>query len=81
MEVDRLPPFVTGYNVAQFMGNFGQILEVSEVRNYEESIRLSKRLYENQGDILEERLKGLQYTRTLESLNRQKISLFNKLMG
>ncbi len=52
------------------MMKFGDVIEVSEVRNYEESIRLSKKLYENQGDILEERLKGFAYTRELHALDR-----------
>jgi hypothetical protein len=40
------------------MRHFGEIVEISEVRNYEECIRLSKQIYENQAQILEERFAG-----------------------
>jgi hypothetical protein len=50
------------------MRHFGEIVEISEVRNYEECIRLSKQIYENQAQILEERFAGKSNSSHMQNL-------------
>lgn len=61
------------------MGKFGEVVEISEVRNYEECIRLSKRVYHNQAAIVKCRSKAPLDEQLLTRLKHRRSVLFKEL--
>jgi RNA recognition motif-containing protein len=46
VEILNPPPKITEDDVRKFMEQFGKVVEVAAVRDFDESIHLSKRIYD-----------------------------------
>lgn len=79
VRVKNLPEDTQPSELKQFMNQFGEVMEVSEVRNYEESIRLSKECYENQAAIIQLRESGELEGRRMDRLKERRLCIFNEL--